>query len=501
MGVESDVVRDVEGAHNPVQPAAGVVAEAHFQRGLAQVLVRVEARGRIGRAVAIALDRAGRALDVADHGQVQVVGKLMLQHRRHAVDVDALGRIFGRIELVGIVVLARVGDVAVQRRRDAVVLARIAPVATAEQLQRHSGLGAEVQSHGGATGEQVLVAEAFTTARIDDGRNLGLDNAADHRTIAGQIARARARHETTALLRQHGQTHADLVAQRTADGRLHGQVVMAADLDAPGAFDHVARPLGDGVDDARRGVAPVQGALRPLQDLDPVQVEQGHAQIGVRGLIDAVHMQGDRGIAVGLVVVRAADAANADQAVVGAAKGVVHRHARNLVDQIGHAADPATRRVVAVQHRDRQRHVLDALGALLGRDDHVLDRSDAFGSEVGMGDCNRKGASADRRHRQPRALDHPTQGLGGGQDADDAVGAAAAHGLRREQDLHVGGARQAGQRLLHRLALDGEGNGRAAARRLGQSRRGCGHRGDGRAGEKHALEGDGARLGNEHGSP
>ncbi|MNL20826.1 hypothetical protein D3C87_1420920 [compost metagenome] len=98
---------------------------------------------------------------------------------------------------------------------------------------------------------------------------------------------------------------------------------MASDLKAARAFDHLARSLGDGVDHARRGVAAIEGALRPLQDLDPVQIEQRHAQIGVGGLVDAVHMQGDRGVAVGLVVVRAADAADADQPIVGAAEGIV----------------------------------------------------------------------------------------------------------------------------------------------------------------------------------
>nr|P21134.1 RecName: Full=Phytoene dehydrogenase; AltName: Full=Phytoene desaturase [Synechocystis sp. PCC 6714]AAA62573.1 phytoene dehydrogenase [Synechocystis sp. PCC 6714] len=195
VGVEVDIVRDVEGAHDPVQTTVVVVAQTHFQRGLVQRLIGIEARGRIGRAVAVALHRASRALDVADHRQIQVIAQTMLQRRRHAIDVDAMGRILRRIELVRVVVLARIGDIAVQRRRDTVVLARVAPVAAAEQLHGQVGVRREIEGDSGPAGEQILVAETFTAARIDDGRNLGLGHAGDDRLEARQVARARPGHE------------------------------------------------------------------------------------------------------------------------------------------------------------------------------------------------------------------------------------------------------------------------------------------------------------------
>ncbi|MNV06596.1 hypothetical protein D3C71_969810 [compost metagenome] len=495
MGVEIDVVRDVEAAHDPIQTTTRVVAQAHFERGLAQGFVGVEARGRIGRAVAIALDRAGRALEVADHGQVQVVAQPVLQDARHAVDVDALGRVFRRIELVGVVVLAGVGDIAVQSGRDPVVLARIAAIPATEQLQRQVRLGAEVHGHGGATREQISVAEAFAAPRIDNGRDLGLDDAADHGTVAAEIARAGARHEAPALLGQDGQAHADLVPQRTADGRLHGGVVMAADLDAARTFNRVAGPFGDGVDHAGRGVAAVQGALRPFEDLDAIQVKQRHAQIGVGGLIDAVHVQGDRRVAVGLVVVRAANAADADQAVVGAAEGVVDRDAGNLVHQARDAVDAATRGVVAVQQGDGQRHVLDPLRALLSGDDHLVDGGDVGGAGANL--RNRKGALADLGRDQARSGQNLAQRLGRRHEADDATGALAAHQFRREDHLDISRAGEAGQGRFQRLAFNGEGD-RLAAQGLREDRRSGGQDGHGAAGQQAAFQSARKRRGSGH---
>ena len=60
--------------------------------------------------------------------------------------------------------------------------------------------------------------------------------------------------------------------------------------------------MGDEIDLAARGVAPVEGALRPAQDLDPVDVEQlprGLDRQRRRDFIDA-HADG-RGVVRGVV--------------------------------------------------------------------------------------------------------------------------------------------------------------------------------------------------------
>lgn len=130
-GVEVDLVGDEEPADDPVEPAACIVAQPDLQRGLAQLFIGVEAGRGIGRAVAVALDRSRGGLGARNDREVEVVAELMLQGRRQTVNVDVLRGIFGRIELVGVIVLAGVGDVGVERRRDPVVLARLATIPTA----------------------------------------------------------------------------------------------------------------------------------------------------------------------------------------------------------------------------------------------------------------------------------------------------------------------------------------------------------------------------------
>jgi hypothetical protein len=80
-------------------------------------------------------------------------------------------------------------------------------------------------------------------------------------------------------------------------------------------------------------------------------------------------MQRDRGVAIGLVVIRTADAADGQQAIIGTTKGVVDRQARDFVDQIGEVGHPAIGRLAAIEHAHGQRHIFEPLAALFGGDD------------------------------------------------------------------------------------------------------------------------------------
>src|SRR3546814_9896235 len=90
----------------------------------------------------------------------------------------------------------------------------------------------------------------------------------------------------------------------------------------------------DLVHNACGAVAAVEGALRPLQDLDAFDIEERRREEDVRGLIDIVDVHRDRGAAVRAVIVLAADAADADRRRCHAAEIRCDAHAGDLRRQI-----------------------------------------------------------------------------------------------------------------------------------------------------------------------
>src|SRR3546814_10376975 len=64
------------------------------------------------------------------------------------------------------------------------------------------------------------------------------------------------------------------------------------------AVEAVRRAARDQVHNACGAVAAVEGALRPLQDLDAFDIEERRREEDVRGLIDIVDVHRDRGAAV-----------------------------------------------------------------------------------------------------------------------------------------------------------------------------------------------------------
>ena len=152
--------------------------------------------------------------------------------------------------------------------------------------------------------------------------------------------------------------------------------------DARGGIDRVSIPYGRigvtgevigraaGIDDHRtaNGVAAVQGALRTLQHLDLVDIEQAHVELLLVDLRHAVHDDGDRRIGVGDL----GQAAHHHEAVaVGI--GPIERHVGNIADEVGGVLDARVRDALGGEDVDLDRDVLQALAALLGRHHHFLE--------------------------------------------------------------------------------------------------------------------------------
>ena len=87
--------------------------------------------------------------------------------------------------------------------------------------------------------------------------------------------------------------------------------VLAPDFE-PKPAEFAGRLLGDDADRAAFGVAAEQGALRPAQDFDALDVEQGGVEALGAAHVDAVDIDADAGIARGLVLVEGNDAADAE---------------------------------------------------------------------------------------------------------------------------------------------------------------------------------------------
>src|SRR3546814_130001 len=126
-------------------------------------------------------------------------------------------------------------------------------------------------------------------------------------------ARALAVHETSALVGEQRDAQPDAVGERHTDSALRTEPVIAAIIRLDIAVEAVRRAARDQVHNACGAVAAVEGALRPLQDLDAFDIEERRREEDVRGLIDIVDVHRDRGAAVRAVIVLAADAADADR--------------------------------------------------------------------------------------------------------------------------------------------------------------------------------------------
>ena len=157
----------------------------------------------------------------------------------------------------------------------------------------------------------------------------------------------------------------DRAGDRTLDvevliaARAHGQVR----LEVPGGL------VGDELDGAAGGVAAEQGALRPAQHLDPLQVEQGEARRDEGAGIAVVLIDGHRRLLlVAEVVLRHA----ADVEDHGGRGVLVHLQAGHVPHQIGGVLDALAGQLGGAHHGHGNAHVLQALFPPLGGDHHLL---------------------------------------------------------------------------------------------------------------------------------
>ena len=221
-------------------------------------------------------------------------------------------------------------------------------------------------------------------------------------------------------------------AVTAAVGRIHAQCGLFSDgqVEARGEpeFGIVAgrqfrmgrrlevRTLGHHVDHAGRCVLAEQGALRPLQHLDALELAEVAKAHPVARAVDAVDDHADRRLQAGVVAHRAdaTDARGGQRLALGAGDGQAgHQHL-----QVLDVADAGVLEDFLGQRGHHDRHVLQGLLALLRGDHQLVER---LGLLLGG--------------RRAGVLRHGRQGRQGGQRGHHGQGQATALRLHIEHEI------------------------------------------------------------------
>jgi hypothetical protein len=158
--------------------------------------------------------------------------------------------------------------------------------------------------------------------------------------------------------------------QRAGQGGARLDVAEIADRKLGAAFGLEARRAGDQVDRAGGRVLAVERALRPAQDLDPLDVEEVEGRRGDAAVIDLVDIDADALLdAVIGEAERRAEAADIGRRV--ARIGRVELEARLDLAEPGHIEAGRRGQPLVADHRDGERHVLQAFVAAPRGDDDV----------------------------------------------------------------------------------------------------------------------------------
>src|SRR3546814_559776 len=162
------------------------------------------------------------------------------------------------------------------------------------------------------------------------------------------------------------------VAQGVVVAARHAERAVVADRDLAFRALGVAREPGHDVDHAGGGVLAEHGALRPLQHLDALDLAEVAEADAVARPVDAVDHDADRGLQAHVVAdgADAADAGGGDRLALGAGHGEAGHQDLQVLDVV-HAG---VLDQLLVQHRHRDRDVLQRLLALLRGDGHGGER-------------------------------------------------------------------------------------------------------------------------------
>ena len=172
-----------------------------------------------------------------------------------------------------------------------------------------------------------------------------------------------------AVLRGHAQ--ADVIAaDRDVENAANQEGLVVARVGAQRSAQFTGRLVGNDVDCAAGSVAAEQGALRPAQHFDALDVDHVEGPAGRTGKVDAVDIGADRLVDRHQAVGRAL-AAHEDGGRAGLGHGAGEVEVRGGRLQLGHAHDLLLFKVRAGKGADGNRGGLQAFLGLARSDDDV----------------------------------------------------------------------------------------------------------------------------------
>ena len=160
--------------------------------------------------------------------------------------------------------------------------------------------------------------------------------------------------------------------QRIREGHVGHPVQLVAIVVTHGAprpaVQLLVGPVGDILDGAGRGVAPEQGALGAVEYLYPGEVVEGHLGAAGAAYVDPVLVHPNRRVGADTEVIGADSADGIVGLVGGLGDGYVGGEGSQVADILGGQVGD----LLGAEGLYRDRHILQALLALLGGDDYLL---------------------------------------------------------------------------------------------------------------------------------
>ncbi|MNQ44173.1 hypothetical protein D3C85_579200 [compost metagenome] len=233
------------------------------------------------------------------------------------------------------------------------------------------------------------------------------DTQTTRRDVLVVVLRARGQVRAVAVARIAGNGAAD--AQGVGQGRrARGDqidLIIAAISALQRQLRVLTQALGHVLDRAADGVAAIEGALRPAQDFQPLDVEDVQDRALRTGHINVVDIEADPRLEAPQRVLLADAADEAGQGRVGAARDL-DRGVRGLLLQGGDVGGASLFQSLGADGGDGDRHVLQRLFTATGGDDDVVDAGHLFGFRL-LGEarrCAQRGRDEDAGHQRQTQL-------------------------------------------------------------------------------------------------
>lgn len=214
------------------------------------------------------------------------------------------------------------------------------------------------------------------------------------RIVGEKIGSDRVLHIAVVLVFHERQARRDAFRDRSADGTLEAELIIAAVGDIHVPVEFIARLGGDDVDETARRVAAEERALRSLQNLDAADVEQLLHAGAARRLIDFIDVEGVRRFDVASEIVLR-NAADRDETGNRRAAGRNELQTRRHRGKIGRVAQAKLEQAITAVRRNGDADILHVRSAASRGDDDFLDRVVAAGCGI-----LRRGAACGKRDRK-----------------------------------------------------------------------------------------------------